>query len=321
MAARANGGGTLLILITHAYGNCVMMPSILERIVDNAQIGVDLFLLLSGIGIAFSLSKTTVGSGSQSLLSWYIHRIKRIYVPFLLLMVLYYSYKIPFEGVTWVTAALDIANIGWWINGKGTWFLSLILLLYLFAPLLYKFLTGGKHNLIKLVVLCVAVWIIFQDDFNSPLHYVNNAIKRAPSFFIGMALAPYVKRGVKVNILWLSVISCVVFVIAYKLLPLGFCKWIVILPFAMVLALIIDHVHMIRKPLCFLGIISLESYITNITLGDILNHKSWILWGYDLSYGHYLEYAVVVVFGLLLAWLANRISQQLLLKGTLRKES
>ena len=306
------GGGTLLILICHAYGNNVVMPTMIERIVDNAQIGVDLFLLLSGIGIAFSLNKTVVGSGCQSLGAWYIHRFQRIYVPFLILMCLYYVYKIPFEGESWLTAFLDIANIGWWINGKGTWYISLILLLYVFAPILYRWLIGSKYSWLYLIVLCCAIWIIFQDDFNSPLHYVNNAIKRAPAFFIGMALTPYVKTGVKTNLLWLSIISCVAFVIAYNLLPLGFCKWIVILPFTMALAIIIEHIQIVRKPLSFLGMISLESYLANVTLGDILNHKSWILWGHDLSYGHYLEYTLVVVLGLLLAWMVNKASKQIL---------
>lgn len=72
------------------------MPQIVERIVDNAQIGVDLFLLLSGIGITFSLSKTTVGSGCKSSWVWYLHRFLRIYVPFLIIMCLYYAYKVPF---------------------------------------------------------------------------------------------------------------------------------------------------------------------------------------------------------------------------------
>ena len=306
------GGGTLLILITHAYGNTVKMSPFIERLVDNCQIGVDLFLLLSGIGIAFSLQKTIKGGGSQNLKNWYYQRYKRIYVPFALIMVLYYLYVVPFEGRSIWTAVLDIANIGWWINGKGTWYVSLILLLYLVAPLLYKVLYSAKYKWMSLTLLCFAVWVIFQDDPNSSFLYVANAIKRSPSFFIGVALAPLVKYGYRVNLPLLLLISIVLFVLASLALPLGFCKWLLILPISLVLVWIIEKIQLLRAPLCFLGVISLESYLTNITLGDILNHKSWIICGIDLSYGHYLEYAVVLVVGVLLAWAFNRVSNRII---------
>ena len=306
------GGATLLILICHAYGNNVKMPYLLERIVDNAQIGVDLFLLLSGIGIAFSLEKTVVGYGSLNLKSWYWQRIKRIYVPFAIIMTLFYLYAIPFEGKSVSQAILDLTNIGWWINGKGTWYVSLILLLYLAAPSLYKFLYEGKYKWVILIFLSLSVWLIFQDDRNSVYHYVANAIKRSPAFFIGIAIVPLVKKEVEVNLPFLLCVSTIVFAIAYFALPLGFCKWLMILPVALVMALIIDKVSFIRTPLTFLGSISLESYLTNITLGDILNHKTWVICGYDLSYGHYLEYTVVLFVGVILAWAFNNLSSKIL---------
>lgn len=306
------GGGTLLILICHAYGNNVKMPYLLERIVDNAQIGVDLFLLLSGIGIAFSLEKTVIGYGNLSLISWYWQRIKRIYVPFGIIMTLFYLYAILFEGKPVSQAILDLTNIGWWINGKGTWYVSLILLLYLVAPILYKILYEGKHKWLILAILSLGVWIIFQDDPNSVFHYVANAIKRSPAFFIGIAITPLVKIGFKVNLPLLLLLSTILFLVGTIALPFGFCKWMMILPIALVIALFIDKVHSLRAPFAFLGIISLESYLTNITLGDILNHKSWIICGYDLSYGHYLEYAVVVVVGVYLAWVFNNVSNRIL---------
>ena len=305
-------GGTLLILICHAYGNDVKMPDLLERIIDNAQIGVDLFLLLSGIGIAFSLGKTVIGYGNLSLKSWYWQRLKRIYVPFGIIMSLFYLYAIPFEGKPVSQAILDITNIDWWINGKGTWYVSLILLLYLVSPLLYKILYEGRYKWLILIVLSLGVLIIFQDNPNSVFHYIANAIKRPPAFFIGIAIAPLVKKGIKVNLPLLLLLSTLLFICGTIALPLGFCKWLMILPIALILAWIIDKVHSLRALLVFLGTISLESYLTNITLGDILNHKSWIIYGYDLSYGHYLEYIVVIFVGVLLAWVFNNISNRIL---------
>lgn len=310
------GVGTLLILICHAFGNNVKMPYFIERVVDNAQIGVDLFLLLSGIGIAFSLEKTVIGSGNMSLKTWYLQRFKRIYVPFGIIMSLYYLYAVSFEEMSLQTATLGFINIGWWINGKGVWYVSLILLLYLVAPYLYKLLYKDRYKWVTLVVLCFSVFVIFQDDSLSVFHYVTNAIKRSPAFFIGIAIVSLIKSNTKVNFLLLLLPSTLLFLLAYIALPLGFCKWMLILPLALVLALIVDKSYFLRKPLAFLGKISLESYLTNITLGTILNHKSWIICGYDLSYGHYLEYTVVVVAGVFLACLFNNMSNRIILKIT-----
>ena len=76
------GVGTLLIIICHAYGNNVKMPSILSKIVNNGQIGVDIFLLLSGIGIAYSLSNTNIFDSGKSLKEWYIKRKPPIKYPY-----------------------------------------------------------------------------------------------------------------------------------------------------------------------------------------------------------------------------------------------
>lgn len=93
LRSKLMGVGTLLIIICHAYGNNVKMPSILSKIVNNGQIGVDIFLLLSGIGIAYSLSNTNIFDSGKSLKEWYIKRVLRIYKPFTILSVCYYIYK------------------------------------------------------------------------------------------------------------------------------------------------------------------------------------------------------------------------------------
>lgn len=229
-------------------------------------------------------------------------------------MILFYLYVIPFENKSINDAVLHFTNIGWWINGNGAWYVSLILLLYLLSPFLYKILHNTKYRWITLVMLSVAVWILFQDDETTKFHYVANAVKRSPAFFIGMTLAPLVKNGTKINLPILFISSLIIFVCADRFLPMGFCKWIMVLPITLVLVLVIDKIKYLRAPLAFMGVISLESYLTNITLGHILNHKSWIICGLDLSYGHYLEYAVVLVAGVFLAYIFNRISYQILKK-------
>lgn len=59
--AELMGGSTLLILICHAAGNDVLMPKWLMYVVAQAQLGVDIFLFLSGMGLYYSLSTNRGG--------------------------------------------------------------------------------------------------------------------------------------------------------------------------------------------------------------------------------------------------------------------
>ena len=59
-----------------------------------------------------------------------------------------------------------------------------------------------------------------------------------------------------------------------------------------------------------MGALSLESYLWNVHLGDILNHLSWKFGDYDLSYGHYIEYATVLIVGIALSYLYYLIDKR-----------
>lgn len=61
----------------------------------------------------------------------------------------------------------------------------------------------------------------------------------------------------------------------------------------------------IMSSLKWLGNISLESYLTNTTLPSYVFMISVFATGGMLSYGNYLAYLVVIVVGLVWAWLVH----------------
>ena len=63
------GLATIFILICHSPINGIQMPKYLEYTIVQGQIGVDLFLFLSGMGLWFSLTKTTCGGGKNGILN------------------------------------------------------------------------------------------------------------------------------------------------------------------------------------------------------------------------------------------------------------
>ena len=58
------GFSAIGILMCHATGNNVAMPSVLWQICSLGQIGVSIFFLLSGMGMYYSLLKTERGGGN-----------------------------------------------------------------------------------------------------------------------------------------------------------------------------------------------------------------------------------------------------------------
>lgn len=116
--------------------------------------GVDVFCLLSGFGLFYSLEK------NPKLSQYYKKRVVRVYIPFLLITIPGYLFflKISIKKclIKWTTLYL-------WVSGNdGTWFVSFIIVMYLLSPIIYKFYKSSSTK--KLVVKhCIAValmWIL-----------------------------------------------------------------------------------------------------------------------------------------------------------------
>lgn len=91
--------------------------------------GVDIFLFLSGIGLVFAI-------GKKSILSFYYRRLKRVYLPFLIVGII--------RAVTekWTSEGFrdNVLCISFYKTNMYSflWFVPAILTLYLLFPLYYK---------------------------------------------------------------------------------------------------------------------------------------------------------------------------------------
>ena len=57
------GVATLLVVFGHSAGNGVVMPGWMESLCGLASVGVDIFLLVSGLGLWYSLRKSDLIDG------------------------------------------------------------------------------------------------------------------------------------------------------------------------------------------------------------------------------------------------------------------
>ena len=315
------GIATILIFIVHAPDNGVMMPNALKTICALGSLGVDLFLLLSGFGLWYSLNrlfidKTLMGGVKH----WYSVRYKRILIPYVLIIIPITILGI-LQGESVWTSILNFSTINFWLNHRGAWFIAMLIPLYAITPLHYlvcnRTKTATTYNMA--IVLFLVVMACIKADFSSVFaaklfDNIQFVTFRLPAFFIGYMLAPYAKEDKSVSLVRMLIIPLIV-VAAMRFLHFGYWPGFLVLPLVVFSCCILRHTGCVaRKTLSFFGKISLESYLFNTTIGSVLIflfpkiHESY------LNYNGYLHYVAILIIGTLLAFCVNKICENTILK-------
>lgn len=142
------------------------------------NVGVPIFFMISGF--LFGIK----GGQNKYLIRWYVKRIKRIYVPYeLFLVILFVLHLITREkinAIQWLKTALGIHGFDGVEGAEQTWFISAILICYLVTPIIASFVEfivkKSKEIQIGLVIVililpCVIPFIVKMDlvPFISPI--------------------------------------------------------------------------------------------------------------------------------------------------------
>lgn len=120
------------------------------------NVGVDMFLFLSGIGLWFSWCKL------PSFRSFYLHRCRRIYPAWLIMSGLFYIPRFLHGSHSFNEWLNLLGNLlcgsGFWLYGDLTfWYVPAIMLLYVFAPFYMQLLKRSRRFCLSSVVGCVLV--------------------------------------------------------------------------------------------------------------------------------------------------------------------
>ena len=122
------GIAALMIIVCHMLGYDVVRPAIVDKILWRGNYGMDIFLFLSGIGCWYSLSK------SCSLNIWYRKRFVRIFVPYLLIQIPFWAWRMAIGTFHLPHELLVFSTLDFWLHHKGAWYVALLLPLYLITP-------------------------------------------------------------------------------------------------------------------------------------------------------------------------------------------
>ena len=171
----------LWIVLFHIFRR-IGMPyiPIVTNIVGIGNIGVDIFVFLSGLCLSLSAEKRKEfqlhvsertrdffwGVQATALFNYYKRRFKRILVPYFLICIPYYLWYAMFEkhGSIMRRGVIFVANLtsaAFWIKGtQTTWYVYGILIFYLLFPLLYMVIRrGSRLKIISLMagLICFAI--------------------------------------------------------------------------------------------------------------------------------------------------------------------
>ena len=139
--------------------------------------GVDIFFLLSGMGLTYSIKNHT-------LIEFWVRRLKRIGVPFAVAAVMYFVLD------SWSIGELIrcIFGVEFWFGNfyKFLWFMPAIITFYIAFPAYYKLFTQCKRKVlftIAVATISVCIGILLNGKIRNEFF---GFINRIPIFVIGI---------------------------------------------------------------------------------------------------------------------------------------
>ena len=279
------------------------------------NVGVDIFLLLSGVGLWFSWTK------NPSLKHFFKRRYLRVYPAWLVIACLFYipNYlSTPGGGYSPDVPNL-VANIliGWsfWrVDDLTFWFIPAIMMLYTLAPAYMVLIQKHPaYRWMPVVAMVLAVRVQYYPPGHGAVGHLEIFFSRIPIFLIGVNLGAWVKerRTLEGASIWLiavafvmSLAMCVEFEQSWRgRFPL-FLERMVYIPLTLssvvLLVQMLRHTpQRVRRALAFVGTISLELYLIHIQF--VMKYIT----PYHL--GYCLTALVMIAVSIVLAWILHKV--------------
>lgn len=148
--------GMISILLCHYVQQS--QNAILNMSAQFFNIGVEIFIILSGF--LFGVRKGETGG----VCAWYIKRLKRIFVPYeLFVVLLFIVHAVCCRNLLdvdwiWLVFGLQGSVVGV-LGAEQTWFITSLLLCYAITPLLNRYITPQRTKMQITILVIVAVGI------------------------------------------------------------------------------------------------------------------------------------------------------------------
>lgn len=308
------GLSIILIVLGHARASGVVYPFLLDKLII-ASMGTICFFLLSGMGMYYSLSKLDSFNAGQ-LFHWYKKRYTRLLIPYFILSIPVFAINIIYEGGSFVDFILRVTTVSFWYSPhEGMWFIAMIIPLYLLSPIVFGVVKKLKHqwlviilySAILIMMIMIAKYSTFSDDY----------FYKAMFFFIGMWIAPSIKKGRRVNWVLIVFFTLILYGIAlYFPILKDVPRYLFLFPaFLFIVCAGYEWLcryskNVISRFSDFWGRISLEMYLTHVYFAGLFMQFHVVLFPKSPLLTAYLQYTIVIVFSIICSTWVNRLSKR-----------
>lgn len=301
------GLAALMIIVCHAPASGVNMPDILARLMGLGNFGVDIFFFLSGIGCYYSL----INNVSGGCFCYFKRRFSRLMIPYLLISLPFCLFYLLVGRDNLLDTMYCLTTLEYWLFHKGAWFVAFMIPIYMISPVLYKICDGTNKSWIYMAILIfITTYLSSIPSLHTVVSNIQSALLRMPSYLIGMAIAPYCMNKKTINVIWVIILVFCYFVFT-ALHIRQYAIWAIIpiiMYMSVLLVKLLSRIQIVNAFVTLMGNISLESYLTNIYLNSLF---VFLVPSYIYSpifFGRYLEYALVIIFGILMAYVYKILS-------------
>lgn len=236
--------------------------------------GVDIFLILSGFGLTYSIMTKEELGLRVDWGEYYKKRVKRIIPTYVLVGTIYYL--ILCDSSSQVIYNLSFANFI--IDGKRDfWYIFALLICYLVFPIYGKLKQKVNFRILLVVLSIISVLITVSINILNPECYMNweIALWRFPCFWMGCYYGVLIiynrTREFYISTVVFTLVGFILFMCTgFSRNTFTFLSPVVMIVFCKVLELIRIYAKVGLNILRFFGGISLEIYLVHVSFGVLL---------------------------------------------------
>lgn len=282
------------------------------------NVGVDMFLFLSGVGLWFSWQK------SQDVLRFYRRRLLRLLPSYVLIAAVFYGWDVYLNGFAGKSSGVlpllgnILFGLSFWQHTDLTfWFVPAILALYVIAPWYMRLISRfPSWRILPLAAVVFCFFINYDPWVHHALGHLEIFFSRVPVFLLGINAGNIVLRGrdmpkavlPTVLLTLLSLVMCLEMEGHLKYhFPL-FLERMMYIPLSTGLLLLLGG-GLKRLPkrafaaLKFVGGISLEVYLVHVEF--VLKPLQ------KCGFGYWMQFFIIIAVSLPVAWGLNRLSKRI----------
>ena len=304
------GAAILWVMLFHAV-NLAPDCQILDWLRAAGFGGVDIFILLSSMGLVMSLSRR-----EQSYSQFMARRAARILPAYYLVMIPYTLFVLLTRGGHWSSLIWNAMLLYYWVRPLGAfnWYVAGAMSFYAITPACFRRLRRSRRRELLTAAGVLFGLVIGRVMMMDGFWYSMDVFYRVPIFFLGLLLGFYVLEDRKLGwkdilfwYLWLGLGMAYLFYMGkgpyagYH--PLCYLFLFTTVPMCFAFCWCFEHLPLgwLRKFLRLLGTYSLEIYLLNVSLfSEVELLRRFVSFGPNNRLYYLLSFAANIILALAL---------------------